>query len=138
MAIEPTTWQEEIAQNWANVRLAHEGMMLDKIGQQTKRIFGLADAAANGTLGKGQPTEAEDMSVSIGNKIYMQQTPTQPSMMGEAAKKLIPLALAAALGGAAPLAYLWWNQPQSQPVPPLIQPPAASENWQLGIEVVNP
>ena len=133
MAIEPTTWVDELVQNWANVRLAHEGMMLDKIGQQTKRVFGLADAAANGTLGKGQSAEAEDMSVSIGNKYYVQQS--QESVMGAAAKKLIPLTLAAALGGAAPLAYLWWT---TQPPTPTTPPAATSQDWQLGIEVVNP
>lgn len=84
------------------------------------------------TLG-GEATETEmpgDINISGDHTTHIHQ-----SVMGESIKKLIPLALAAALGSAAPLAFLWWNQ---KPAPVTPTPPATNQDWQLGIEVVNP
>lgn len=60
-----------------------------------------------------------------------------PSIMPTFLKKCLPLAATLALGGAAgvaaPLLLAWWNKPT-----PTTPPAATSQDWQLGIEVVNP
>ncbi len=111
---EPTeqlSWKEKIARNWFNVRLGHEGMMLDKIQQQQKRVFEIADRAANGTTGKpSQSAGDDDMGVNIGNEIHyhgVQQaastvTNTGTPGLSTAAKAALVVAL---LGGAGGVGY---------------------------------
>ncbi|MFH1184690.1 MAG: hypothetical protein V1755_06580 [Chloroflexota bacterium] len=76
-------WRGELKQNWANVRLAHEAMMLDKLQHDGRLIRRLARKTQDGTLGQAtaEPEDAEgdEMGVSIGNTIYYGQPNPVPT-----------------------------------------------------------
>lgn len=92
------------------------------------------------TLG-GEATEPEmpgDIGISGDHTTTIHNHyPATSSVMPAMLKKFLPLVLAAALGSAAPLALLWWNQKPTAPTP-APPPVAGSQDWQLGIEVINP
>lgn len=64
--------REKFSQNWADTRLAHEGMMLDKIQRQTQIVEQLAAQTRDGKFSSGEvpATPEDDMGVSIGNEIH--------------------------------------------------------------------
>ncbi len=135
---EDLPWKEELLQQWMQARLAHEGMMLDKIQQQNKRVLELADAARTGTIGKesAASTEGDDMGVSIGNKEYhyhyenaqqANSTTTEASPVAKASSTLAKAAAAAALVGAGGIGVVGVNMAidaltRPDPSPVIVQP----------------
>jgi hypothetical protein len=76
-----------------------------------------------------EPDEMGDIGISgdhtVTNHNYYQQA-------GGLASKLLPLALAAGVGLAAPFVWDWCKKPAATPT----TPPAVSDNdWKLGLEV---
>lgn len=69
---QPLSWREKLLKNWMLTRLAHEGAMIDKLQQQQKRMFQVADLALTGKAGEESVSANgdEDMGVSIGNEIH--------------------------------------------------------------------
>lgn len=66
-------WKDEVKQKWFELQIAERAWQLDKWDQQQKRVFKLADMAAEGTIGKQSTTpdgEDSDVGVSVGNKVY--------------------------------------------------------------------
>lgn len=104
---QPATWKEEFEQQWLQTKLGYEGFMLDKIQRQQEAVFKLAEQAKTGNF--SSDPAAEDMGVSIGNKVinyHMASTATSTptttttstpvSKVGNVAKWA---AIAAALAG---------------------------------------
>jgi len=144
------TWREKVAKNWINTRLAHEGMMLDKIQRQGALVRRLIRKTQNGTLGTAtdepeDAVEADDVGVMIGNEIHnhygQQPTPSAPSASVSSGagtearpatvetaetplwKKAAALAaVMAGTGGAAGLASYLTTQPAEKP--PAVEIPA--------------
>lgn len=106
----PANWKEEFEQQWLQTKLGYEGFMLDKIQRQQEAVFKLAEQAKTGKFDSAPGTSAaEDMGVSIGNKVinyHMASTATSTptttttstpvSKVGNVAKWA---AIAAALAG---------------------------------------
>lgn len=107
------TWREKFLRNWMHTRLAHEGMMLDKIGQQTKRALAVADMARTGNFAAA-PDGEEDMGVSIGNEVHYHPSPGASAL----GKLAVGASLLAGGAGAGVVA----NQLMRDDAPP--QPPA--------------
>ena len=85
---------KDTVSNWANLRLGHEAMMLDKI-QRQNRIVEDTVRGQQKDLGYESTLDQDDeMGVSVGNKItHIHQQ--EPEKKGSS---LIPLAMAAAAG----------------------------------------
>jgi hypothetical protein len=64
------SWLEKLVRQWGLMQVAHDGMMLDKIGKQNDRVLKLADAARDGTIGKPGAAAplGDDMGVNVGNE----------------------------------------------------------------------
>jgi hypothetical protein len=65
--------REKFLLNWMQTRLAHEGMMLNKILRQNRIVEQLAAQTREGKFSGGQTPsdlEGEDMGVSIGNETH--------------------------------------------------------------------
>lgn len=105
-----------VAKHWPRARLAHEGMMLEKIQRQQRCVEVNARNAMTGdtTDTDGWPEEDDEMGVKIGDEIHHHHP--KPS------SKILPYVLAAALGatggGLALLPWLLSNRPE---------PPAATD-----------
>lgn len=131
----PTTKWDKLKRNWANARLGHEGMMLEKIMRQNRFVEVSARNAMTGTPGdtNGLPSmsgEGDDMGVNIGNEIHYHVTSPQtepaaktgetplslmtPSLMSKA----MPYALAAALGLGGIALGMCWQQGSPPPATP--------------------
>jgi hypothetical protein len=132
-------WRNKLLRNWANMRLGHEGMMLDKITRQNRIVEVLARNAATGDVSdvSGWP-EGDDMGVNIGNEIHYHggnPAPVQPMEKTPAptASKVLPwiLAAAAALGGAGLTSVLLDREPAVKPsvVAPVDFPQYDVEKW---------
>lgn len=74
------TWRDEFLENWMSLHLAHGGLMVDSVQKTQQFVRDLRDRVMNGTLGHPSPssTTADDMGVSIGNKVFM-TPPSQPA-----------------------------------------------------------
>jgi hypothetical protein len=125
--------------------LAHEGLMLDKVSRQNRRVERMEKFAATGNVSDlDAPEEAtEEMGVNIGNENHYHvvqpaaqsaavTTPASPAANG-VVSKLVPLALAAGLGAAGPLAW-FFSKPPTPAAPPAVTVPSESD-WRLGLEV---
>lgn len=106
-APQPGAWWDKLFRMWAQTRLAHEGMMLEKIGRQNQIVQQNATALMAEAHG-GQLPEVEEMGVSIGNETH--NTYTVPAANGGTLQKLLPWILAAGLGGG-----LLWSQWPDRP-----------------------
>lgn len=117
----------DIINNFANVRLAHEAMMIDKISKQNQIVMDSVKAM--------QPTNEvqkgdEDMGVSVGNKQYYYQSqpengPQQPSTL----VKLAPWIISALTAfGAPPAAMMFYKAMFNQALP-------ANQNQELDYDL---
>jgi len=129
---------------WALTQVAHEGMMLDKIGKQTKRVLQLADAARTGkTAASDSQPDGEDMGVSIGNEKREYHYHYAPQQQDSSVKSLMPSAntlgtvgkvlAAAGIGVGGLLAYQNYMKPDTQP--PAGNVTINGHDYQLGIKV---
>lgn len=89
--IKPLSWQERLKKNWADVRLAHEGMMLDKIGKQNQIVRDSIRKIQGGDM----QSEGDDMGVNIGNEIHYHQESQTNSPIKSLASKLAPYVIGA-------------------------------------------
>lgn len=65
------SWREKLMRLWMQSRLAHEGMMLDKIQKQNEMVRELAVKSANGTIGRDHKMPSgDDMGVRIGDEVH--------------------------------------------------------------------
>lgn len=113
----------EILNNWANVRLGHEALMLDKI-QKQNQIVNDTVRGQQRELGYEVTDMDEDMGVSIGNKVtHIHQSAPEPvkkasSLLGPA---LVAGSVLASGGvgaaGMAALSYLTKSETVNQMVP---------------------
>lgn len=83
-------WREKLLRNWAFIRLAHEGLMLEKIAQQQKRVFQVADLAMHGKTTDATSADGDEMGLNIGNEsravhYHYTTTPTTTSTTTSAA-----------------------------------------------------
>jgi len=126
-----------IGKHWPRVRLAHEGVMVDRV-QRVQRIGEvLARNAMTGNMAdtNGWPSGDEKMGVDIGDVIHNhyyppKPEPAAPKPMGNLAKAAIAAALlGTGAGGMA--AAPWIAGLFSQGQPPVVSQP----QYESGIEV---
>lgn len=127
-----------VAKHWPRVRLAHEGVMVDRI-QRVQRIGEVV--ARNAMTGKTADTDGwpdyqgtDKMGVEIGDRINNHYYPPQPAAkkpMGALAKAAIATALiGSGAGGVAAVPWLIGLFEQAQ------QPPAVEQpNYEAGLEI---
>lgn len=141
--IDDLPWREKWFKLFMFTRLGHEGMMLDKIQQQTRSVLRLAEQAKTGNF-QASPESAEDeMGVSIGNEVHyhVQGGDTSTVAAAPALGKLATAGIGVLLGGggvglATLLSSLLSGQePTPPPVPPAIVAPGDSTDWKLGVQV---
>jgi hypothetical protein len=139
----PAEFSQEFKENWMNVRLAHEGLMIEDIQKRNLKVHELADAVRHGTVGKpapaSSPAGAEDVGVKIGNKefhYHIQTTqaaqantstsaPEASPQVAGTTNKLGKLAAAAALIGAGGIGVAGVNMAidyLNKPAPVVTQP----------------
>jgi len=139
----PAQWNEEFKEHWMNLRLAHEGLMLEDIQKRNLKVHELADAVRNGTIGKpaSAPTEGDDVGVSIGNKQYhyhyettqaaqANTTTTEASPAMKATNTLGKIAAGAALLGAGGIGTVGIGMAIdyfTRPSPPVVVQPADTD-----------
>ena len=123
-----------VAKHWPRARLAHEGMMLDKINRQNR----IAEIdARNAMTGKHDDTEGwpdqedDSMGVDIGDSIVHNHYPPpqaapQPPQEPRERSPWIPLAAGAAIAVAAYMGAKWLDKPPPPPpaTPPVVEAPA--------------
>lgn len=124
---QPANWKEEFEQQWLQTKLGYEGFMLDKTQKQQAAVMKLAEQAKTGKF-DSDPATAEDMGVSIGNKVinyHMASTATnaqttatdnsKPSTLGTVGKYAAIAALMAGSGIGGSALYAWMNQSPAVP-----------------------
>ncbi len=149
----PAQFNEEFKENWMNVRLAHEGLMLEEIQKRNLKVHELADAVRTGTVGKAsQPSapaaEGEDVGVSIGNKHYHYYQTSQAAQANTTTTEAAPMAAAqptstlakvaagAALLGAGGIGTLGLGMALdylTNPSPPVVTQPAPDTDTNAGL-----
>lgn len=144
-----TAIPNELLENWANVRLAHEGVMVDKVQRASRIVEWLAKHAADGKY-DASDFPADDMGVSIGNKIYVtqpgtDQTSTQPAVQQPESSKpsIVSHLVGPAIGAvtlAAGLGLGSWllrdkPEPTTQPMPVASD---ADRDWKASAYVSKP
>lgn len=109
----------EILDQWAQIRLGHEGMMLDKIQRQNRIVETTVKSMqreAGYTESGSEPEAADEMGVSIGNRITHEHHYQQTNSGGGMKAALIGLAASALLGPAAGVATHFLLSDRSTPV----------------------
>lgn len=114
----------EILEQWAQLRMGHEGMMLDKIQRQNRIVEDTVKAQQQQAGYESTVDGDDEMGVSIGNKTYnIQPVPQQPQviqaptaqkpdLISKIATPLAVMAAGAMTGGGA-----WFGLAGSQAVP---------------------
>ena len=148
-----------VGKHWPRVRLAHEGMMVDKIGRQTQIVEVLARNAMTGdsasTDGWPDPEGDDDMSVKIGDEIHYHAAPEPPQQpvaeggqtSSPPAQSLPPAAestlakwgkraaLAGMIGmGPLGVAAGYYAATKNQEAPPAVEQPEPDRVGGLGVE----
>lgn len=136
-------WRDAFAKHWAQLRMAGEAFMLDKVARGQQARERTERFAATGKLGDMVGSPEDDMGFKIGDTHVYQQAP-QSGMSGTA-----KLALSALLGGAVASAPVWGpvvlgmlgsdDQPAAvQPTEPATPVNPSLEGGGLSIEIVRP
>jgi len=138
-------WAEKLKKNWANTRLAHEGLALERMQRQGALVERLVRKTQDGTLGQStdEPEdEVDEMGVAIGNEIHYHYGPSEspaPSPQAPTPSKLATAAKLAAIMagcGSVPLAGVGLHSLLSGPdEPPAVQEAAAPDLSGYGVQV---
>lgn len=110
---------KEFMENWAGTRLAHEGIMLDKIQRQNRIVQDSVQhlqREAGYEVSDLEASEEDDgMGVSIGNKINHTHYHQEKSDSGGLKSAMIGLAAAAVLGPLAGVVTNWALNDKDEP-----------------------
>ncbi len=97
------TPREKFELDWARMRLAHEGMMLEKIQRQNRIVEQLAAQTRDGKFTGGpvpSVPEDENMGVSVGNETHNHYGGGETKSLGSLGKLIVAASLLAGGAGA--------------------------------------
>lgn len=139
---EPIPKRSDIAKGVRTVylnRVAHMGMMLEKVNRQNRRVERLEKFAATGDVKDlDAPEDEDDMGVNIGNETHYHITEThntQPpseSPLKSVVAKCAPYVAGPLLGAAGVVAWQWYTSKPTAPAPVVV---GSDTDWKLGVNV---